>query len=111
MRDRHAARVLESSVLIRTLARVLAALESAARSSSTAARARRGLAEWNQLPRGHRRFISGVLSVTAALGNFVLTMVGKTPPGWLWMVPPAIVLAIGVTLIVAAASDQSRESS
>ncbi len=57
MRDRHAARVLESSVLIGTLARVLAALEGAARSSSTAARARRGLAEWNQLPRGHRRFL------------------------------------------------------
>jgi hypothetical protein len=111
MRDRHAARVLESSVLIGTLARVLAALENAAQSSSTAARARRGLAEWHQSPRGQRRFMSGVLCVTAALGNFVLTMVGKTPPGWLWVVPPAIVMAIGATLILAAASDESPGAS
>ena len=111
MRDRHAGRVLESSLLIRALARALVATERAARTSSVAAWAQRGLAAWNHLPGRQRSFRTGVLCVTAALANLILTMVGKTPPGWLWIVPPAIVLAIGATLIIAAASDESPGAS
>ena len=111
MRDRQAARILESSVLIRIAERALVQIERAAQSSSVAASARRSFAAWNQLPGGQRSFLTGVLCVSAALANFVVTIVGTTPPGWLWMVPPAIVMAIGATLILAAASDQSREAS
>lgn len=111
MRDRQAARILESSMLIRILERAIVRTERGARASYVAAWARRGLAEWSRLPRGQRRFMSGVLCVTAALTYLVLTMAGKTPPAWLWLVPPAIVLAIGATLIVAASADESRESS
>lgn len=111
MRDRHAARVLESSVLIRVLARALVATERAVHTSSIARWARRGLAAWNHLPGGQRSFLTGVLCVTAALANVILTMVGKTPPAWLWLVPPAIVMAIGATLILAAASDESPGAS
>ena len=56
-------------------------------------------------------FLTGVLCVTAAWQPVVTIAAGKTPPGWLWMVPPAIVMAIGATLILAAASDESREAS
>ncbi len=110
MRDRHAARILESSVLIRIAERALVQMERARQTSSVAASARRGFAAWNQLPGGQRSFLTGVLCVTAAIANAVVTFVGKTPPGWLWMVPPAIVMAIGATLILSAASD-TREAS
>ena len=111
MRDRQAARILESSVLIRFAERALVQMARATEASSVAASARRSVAAWNQLPGGQRRFLTGVLCVTAALANFVVTIAGKTPPGWLWMVPPAIVMAIGATLMLAAASHESREAS
>lgn len=111
MRDRQAARILESSMLIRILERAIVGTERAARASYVAASARRGIGAWRHLPRAQRRFLSGVLWVTAAITHpLAVTLAGKAPPGWLWMVPPAIAVMIGVTLI-AASGDQSRESS
>lgn len=110
MRDRHAAGVLESSVLIRPLARALVSMERAARASSAAALVRRGLAAWDRLPRADRQFMSGVLCVTAALAHLALALAGQAPPAWLWIVPPAIVLAIGATLIVASAAAEPRDT-
>ncbi len=101
---------MRSSAVFGLADRALNLVCRAAGSSAIAASAARVIASWRAQPVSTRRFFSGVMLVAAVPVHVGLMVWQETPPGWLWLILPGIVLMMGLLLIVASgAMDGSKD--
>lgn len=97
--DGNAARVLRQSVVLGGADRLLAVAGSAASRSATAAAIRRARAGWFALQPEHRLRSTGAGLLVAVAVHVGFTLSAAPPPGWAWLIPPALTGVFGVTLI------------
>lgn len=99
--DRRVAAVIESSTVFGLIDRPLAHVWRAASSSAVGSTAVRTARDWARLDASLQRLAVGTMLLVAVATHVVFTLVTQTPPGWLWLVAPGIVSAIGLLLVVA----------
>ena len=89
---------IETSRVMRLLAKPLSGVTRSAETSVVVNRARALLQWWNAAPSPRRWRAAGILLVTA--GSVHLVMSGRSPsPGWLWMVIPVWAVVTGAVLV------------
>ena len=92
-------------------AAVCLALFTAARADSLAMnRAQHLRGKWEGFPTQMRWWLTGVGLLAAAITHLALMSL-RTPPGWLWLLIPALVGGIAVALIAVAAAGERPEIS
>lgn len=99
--DRRVAAVIRSSIVFGVLDRTLGHVWRAASSSRVAAAAL-GLANvWTALDPILGRLAMGTMLIVAVATHVGFMLVTQLPAGWLWLVLPGLVGAIGVLLVAA----------
>ena len=66
-------------------------------------------AKWLRLHWSNQRRLSGTTLVVAPIAHLSLTLWDATPPGWLWLVVPALTVTIGGLLLAAATPQREPE--
>lgn len=98
---RDAARVselLRASALLEPCDRAISALWGAAATSSTTAMITAVLSQWRAMTPVERRTSLAVLLWSAAATAVAVTAFYQPPAGWLWLLPPAAAVSLGLTL-------------
>jgi len=99
--DAELAAVVEASAVVRLVARVVNTVRNAANHSAFANRACAVRGAWlRQLP-AQRTRETGAALVTAASAHLALVFWQGRPPGWLWLVVPALAIAFGLLMALA----------
>ena len=96
--DTRVVSVVEESLIVRTLG---AALDLGRATWESSALVRRALAfetRWRQLASSRQRLAQGTVLLVAAVTHVGLTAWQGAPTGWLWMVPPALAIAVGALM-------------
>lgn len=103
--DPRVARALSASVLLRALDALIAIVWDAAGGSRTGMAVKGARQQWRDRQPSARLTMIGVALLTASLVHIGLTVTHEMPPGWLWVVPPAIAATIGMLLLAGARRD------
>lgn len=91
--------ILESSLLIRAAGGALTAIRRAAEDATLLAPARNVTVTWRELAVPARQYACGVTLIVAAATYTGLALWKQDPPGWVWMVVPALAAVIGGVLV------------
>lgn len=102
--DPRVTRALGESALLRMIDTAIASVWVAAGQSHTVTAVTRAYVQWHQQPHHERLTMVGVALLTASVVHLGLIVTQETPPGWLWLVPPAIAATIGLLLLLGARS-------
>lgn len=97
--DPRVARSLGASVLLHAVDAGITTVWGAAAQSRTGTAVTRACRQWRECSPSERWSMMGVALVTASLVHVGLTLTHDAPPGWLWLMPPAIAATIGVLLL------------
>ncbi len=101
---------LESSIVVGAADRGLSAADRAVAHSTAARWLRQARERWRQLPHGLQQRAGGVALLTAAVVHVALALWRQTPPGWLWLVIPALSAAVGVVLLMASTASPRTQA-
>lgn len=99
--NRRVIAVLESSKVLGVVDRLFGLVWRAATGSAVVGTAARLAKGWLGLDVPLRRRAVGTMLVVAVAVHLVLTVITQTPPGWLWLMMPAIFAAMGLLLALA----------
>ena len=89
---------LEQSVLIRACSTVLDTMWHAAEASRVAEMANQAIGWWTSHRLSERRTSIGIAAMTGAAVHVALVAAQQPPPGWLWLVLPALAATTGAML-------------
>jgi hypothetical protein len=95
------AAVIKSSVVFGVFDRALGRVWQSASSSVAVAIATEAASAWSGLDTRVRRVAVGTMLIVAVACHIVFTLVTQVPAGWLWLVLPGIIGAIGLLLVAA----------
>ena len=101
---RHIIDVIEQSVIVRGMSRLIRHIESAARGSRTMQAVGPLTAAWHALDRNARLRAAGTALIAAVVVHVGATWLHQLPVGWIWLVLPGIALVQGVVLLAAGSS-------
>ena len=104
--DRRAAMAIESGVIFGAIDRTLERTWRGAGDSAAGAAASGLAGIGRELGTSARRFAVGLMLVVAAVVHLAFTIATAMPPGWLWLIVPALCLGAGA--IVLASSSTSN---
>lgn len=103
--DPRVTRALGDSVLLRAADAALAWVWAAADRSRTGLALQRAAGQWRDQAAAERLTVIGVALLTASFVYAGLTVTHEMPPGWLWVVPPAIAATVGMILLLGSRRD------
>ena len=106
--DPEVVRALESSVVLRAVARAGNALWDAAARSRSASRFADARRAWRAQPRDQRRRSTACVLIVAAAIHVILVAVNEVPAGWLWLLPPAMAASIGSVIALMADAPETH---
>lgn len=93
--------LLESSRIVRAVSGAYGTVLRAHAHSWAAGVARRVAAAWRASGAANERRFLGTVLLAAVTTHVAMTLWQEAPPGWFWLVLPAIAAAVGVVLILA----------
>jgi hypothetical protein len=93
--------IVSSSILVRTLTRVVNVALHAFETSAIAARGRALAADWAAAEWQGRRRAAGLAVLVAVPVHVALSLWQGVPPGWLWLMAPACAAVFGLFLLAA----------
>lgn len=106
--DRQAAMVIESSVIVGAIDRTLERTWRGAGDSAAVAAASRLAGSWRALGTSAQRFAVGLMLVVAAVAHLAFTIATAMPPGWLWLIVPALCLGTGAIVLASSGKRNGR---
>jgi hypothetical protein len=98
-RDDDVTAILQSSVVIGWVARLLASVPRAALSSRLLSPIRRASEMWQTSLLPSRQLAVGIALLSGSTTHLALSMLGRPASGWLWLVIPLAAAAFGLLLI------------
>lgn len=96
--DTRVASVVAESRIVGALGSALDLGRASFESSVLVRKARAFETRWRQLAASRRRVALGTMLFVAAVTHVGLAAWQGAPPGWLWMVPPALAAAVGALM-------------
>lgn len=99
--DRRVTTVIKSSVVFGLFDRALDRVWRSGSTSATVTMATGVASAWTGLDVRVRRVAAGAMLVVAVAAHIVFTWLTQVPAGWIWLVLPGIVGAIGLLLVAA----------
>lgn len=100
--DRRVTRALGASALLRIVDSAIVTVWDAAGQSRTGTIVKRAREQWFAQAPLERFKTVGVALLSASVVHLGLTATHEVPPGWLWLVPPAMAATIGLLLLAGA---------
>jgi hypothetical protein len=105
---RTSASVVESSRLFQFAASSLMPLSRAAATSRAIGISRLAHTRWRELGWRLRRRAAGVMVIAAGATHVGITTAAATPAGRLWLIIPAMAIAVGVALLLVSPHDRAE---
>lgn len=102
--DSRAAWVIAHSAIAAFVDRAAARGAAAFDASEVSRRCQPPIARWRSMPLAARRRFIGIVLAVAAMAHVAVNITAGAPVGWLWLIIPGIVAAIGTLFIAASAT-------